>query len=52
MVAARVAATVERMPPPGREDLEVARAALAQDELGLAGAGEQQVRVRVDEARA
>ena len=49
--AARVAATVERMPPPGREDLEVAGAALAQHQLALARAAEQEVRVRVDEAR-
>ena len=35
----------------GGQDLEVARAALAEHQLGLARAGEQQVRVRVDEAR-
>ena len=33
------------------QDLEVVGALLAQDELALARAGEQQVRVRVDEAR-
>ena len=39
-------------PAAGGQDLEVARAALAEEELALAGAGEQQMRVRVDEARA
>ena len=36
-------------PAAGGEDLEVAGAALAEDELALARAGEQQVGVRVDE---
>ena len=37
-------------PAAGLEDLEVVGAALAQDQLVLAGAGEQQVGVRVDQA--
>ena len=36
-------------PAAGGQDLEVARAALAEDELALARAREQEVRVRVDE---
>ena len=38
-------------PAARRQDVEVRGAALAHDELVLAGPGEQQVRVRVDEAR-
>ena len=39
-------------PAARREDLEVARAALAEQPLALARPGEQQVGVRIDEARA
>ena len=45
-----MAATVERIPPPDPEDLEVIGAALPEHELAFAGPAEQQVRVRVDES--
>ena len=39
-------------PAAGGQDLEVAGAALAQEHLALARAGEQQMGVRIDQARA
>ena len=50
-IAARVALTVERMPPPARGDLLIARAVQPLLELAGAVAGEDEMGVAIDQAR-